>query len=233
MSNMLYETFANFIALTRQNWQNAWRNKAFRVALVTGVLLIIAASVSTDYFFRYIQHLKDGVTPDDWILKELPAINVSIPIVILMTSAILLFQVRCAANPDMFLVLTWTLLFQLIFRIITIDVTRFNTPPELIVLKDPVSSILYHGGFITRDLFYSGHTASMFVFFLCSRKKYDKYFMLFATIGVGILLLVQHVHYTIDVVAAPFFAFACYRLAKKVILLQNAYSSSIYLPLKD
>jgi hypothetical protein len=33
---------------------------------------------------------------------------------------------------------------------------------------------------------------------------------------MGFLVLVQHVHYTIDVVSAPVFAYICYWLATKV-----------------
>jgi len=91
------------------------------------------------------------------------------------------------------------------------------------VLKDPFGSILYPSRFITRDLFYSGHTAFLFQFFLCSTKKVDRYITFFAAITIGFLLLIQHVHYTIDVALAPAFAFACYWLSKRVIRYQHAY----------
>lgn len=220
----ILEIFANFITQTKQSWVRAWNNKAFKKSLVTGIILIVIASISTDYFFRYIQHLQTGSVMNDWLLKELPSIDVSVLIVILMVSAILVFHIRCATHPDMFLVLTWALVFQLIFRIVTIDITKFYPPPGLVVLQDPIGSILYHSQFITRDLFYSGHTACAFLFFLCSRKKTDRYYMLLTTIVVAILLLLQHVHYTLDVISAPFFAFICYRLSQKVVAYQKAYS---------
>jgi hypothetical protein len=95
----------------------------------------------------------------------------------------------------------------------------------LIDLKDPVCDMMYCSRTITRDLFYSGHTATLFLFYLCSSKKPDRVYMLLAAIAIGILVLIQHVHYTIDVLCAPFFASGCYRLSKKILTYQKAYIS--------
>jgi len=48
------------------------------------------------------------------------------------------------------------------------------------------------------------------------RKKREKLIALIATLSVGVLLLVQHIHYTIDVVIAPLFVYIVYVLAKRV-----------------
>jgi hypothetical protein len=210
-----------FIKLTVQNWQNAWYNKAFRNILILEVILLITLLVSTSFFFSYIQDLKEGIELNDWVLKVIPARDVSVPIVILMSSVVILYIIRCATNPNLVILFVLGAIFQLIFRIITINTTRFLAPPELIVLQDPMANVLYQSRFITKDLFYSGHTAAMFLFFLCANKKQDKYYILFSTIMVGSLLLVQHVHYTVDVAFAPLFAFLAYWLAKRILLVRN------------
>ena len=103
----------------------------------------------------------------------------------------------------------------LIVRIITISATRLLAPVGLVTLKDPICDLMYGSKCITRDLFFSGHTATLCILYLCSFKKTDKYYILFAIMCVAILLLIQHVHYTVDVVCAPFFAFGCFWISKR------------------
>jgi hypothetical protein len=224
---MIEKFLSEFITLTVQNWQNAWANKAFRKSLFFALSVLIPAAAFTSFFFSYIEDSKGGIQLNDWVLKAIPATDVSIPIIIIMTSAVFMGTIRSATNPNMFITLIWAYAFQLCFRIVTISATRFIAPPDLIILKDPFGSLLYPSRFITRDLFYSGHTAFLFQLYLCSTKIKDRYYFLLSTIALGSLLLVQHVHYTIDVITAPLFALACFWLAKKVILFKNAYTELV------
>jgi membrane-associated phospholipid phosphatase len=72
------------------------------------------------------------------------------------------------------------------------------------------------GQTLTKDLFFSGHTATLFILFLVSEKKIIKTVFLISTIAVAIAVLLQQVHYSIDVFAAVFFTYACYKLLVKV-----------------
>jgi membrane-associated phospholipid phosphatase len=92
-----------------------------------------------------------------------------------------------------------------------------NAQKGLIILVDPLSNIFYGNTFITKDLFYSGHTSTAFLMFLCLQKKPDKIFAVIATFMIGTLLLVQHVHYTVDVLAAPLFAFFSWYISNKIV----------------
>ena len=88
---------------------------------------------------------------------------------------------------------------------------------DIIPLKDSfLQSSFYSGRENLKDLFFSGHTATIFLFAFGFRKKPLK--ILFAIGGtiVGILVVLQHVHYSIDVVVAPFVAYIAIRMQKKL-----------------
>lgn len=206
------KTYFNLIG---QNWRNGWSNKAFRVNLISGVLLMIVLLIFTYHFFFYIEHLPGGTVLNDWVLKKIPPEDVSLPIACLEASVVIIFLFRSTTNPNLFVTFLFGFILILFFRIVTIYITQYRPPVGLIELKDPIAGTVYKSGFIKRDLFYSGHVAILYLFYLCSDKKRDKYYILFAVISVAILLLVQHVHYTIDVLCAPFFAFGCFWLTKR------------------
>jgi len=209
--------------MIKNNWIAAWSNRAFRMNFIGGILLLGIVMVTTSFFFNYIQDSKEGVQLNDWILQKLPAMDVSAFIVTIMGSAALLFALRGIGNPNILITFLFALILELIARMITITATGFMPPHNLIVLRDPMGSMLYQYRFISRDLFFSGHTAIVSLLYLCSTKKFDKLYTFLATISVACLLLIQHVHYTIDVLFAPFFAYGCYWLSKKIITYQSAY----------
>ena len=210
-----------FISQVTRNWRIAWANKRFRNIFILEIIICLILSFTTTVFFDYIESLKGGIFLNDWVLRNLPVVDVSIPIVTLEATVIFLSVLASAVNPNMAITLLMALGFQLIFRILSINFTRFLAPQGILELKDPIGSMLYHSKFITRDLFYSGHTAALFIFYLFAQKKSRKYFMLCATLIVAFLLLLQHVHYTVDVLCAPLFAFGCFWLSKQGIRLLN------------
>jgi len=154
----------------------------------------------------------------DFVLERLPASDVSIPTFIIIWSVVLLVFYRIYQNPIIFLVVAYGFILMCIARVLTISLLPLNPPPGLITLKDPIANIAYGGKgiFITKDLFYSGHTGNMFLFFLCLQAKWDKIIALAASFMVGILVLIQHIHYSIDVISAFIFTYFLYLGAKKV-----------------
>jgi hypothetical protein len=90
-------------------------------------------------------------------------------------------------------------------------------PVTMIPLSDPFAEYFTTGSVMTKDLFFSGHTATLFFLYLMTEKKLLRYVFLCATITVALLVMAQHVHYAIDVFAAPFFTYAVYN---SVLLLR-------------
>nr|WP_262906179.1 sphingomyelin synthase family protein [Hymenobacter terricola] len=73
---------------------------------------------------------------------------------------------------------------------------------------------------IVRDLFFSGHTATMMLLALAGRGRAWRWVLGLMMVAVGLLVLVQRVHYSYDVLAAPFFGWLAYWLAGRVVLGQ-------------
>jgi membrane-associated phospholipid phosphatase len=90
-------------------------------------------------------------------------------------------------------------------------VTALDPPTDMIALSDPLIETVATGKLLTRDLFFSGHTSTVFLMFLIARDARFKPVLLLCAFGVAAGVLLQHVHYTVDVIVAPLFAFASFR----------------------
>jgi membrane-associated phospholipid phosphatase len=130
-------------------------------------------------------------------------------IYISIITAILSFSLK----PEKLIIALQSYSLLVVFRMIVMYVTPLNEPGRIIILNDPFVQLFGTGETLTKDLFFSGHTATLFLLFLVADKKYLKYIFMVCTLLVGTAVLLQHVHYTVDVLVAPFFAYTSYRIA--------------------
>ena len=153
----------------------------------------------------------------DFVVEHLKPVDVSVPIFICIWGITALVIARCIKQPQLFLTALYGFTILTLFRMITISLVPLNPPQGLVPLVDPISNFFYgKSHFVTKDLFFSGHTSSQFLYFLCLQKRRDKAFALLSTCIVGCLVLFQHVHYTIDVIAAIPLTYLCYWAGKKL-----------------
>jgi hypothetical protein len=199
------------------SWSDAWQLKRFRYKTIIALLLVAIILIMLPTFFAFIEK-RDGMVLQDYVLDAIPAMDVSIPTFTIIWSVVLLVFYRIYQNPRLFLLVAYGFILMCVLRMLTISLLPLNPPPGLIVLKDPIANIAYGGNgiFITKDLFYSGHTGNMFLFFLCLEAKWDKIIALTASFLIGFLVLIQHIHYSIDVISAFIFTYFLYLGAKKV-----------------
>jgi PAP2 superfamily C-terminal len=193
-------------------WSSAWKISSFKWKFWTGMIILAGILTALPFFFKFIED-RDGYLMNDILLQYIPAHNTSVLVFFLIWSSCLLLLIRIYRDPMMLLVTLWAYNGVTLLRMACIWLISLNPPMGLIPLADPITNRFYGAHYITHDLFFSGHTTTVFLVFLCLKRKWDRIYALTASVLLGIALLVQHVHYTIDVLAAPFFTYAVYRLA--------------------
>lgn len=176
-------------------------------------MLIVAIINILPGFFRSLE-TREGVVLNDFILTHLPAYDVSVPIFAIIWGMGILMMVRAFYKPAICSTYIWTLIFVCIARFITLTLVKLDPPAGLIPLVDPLTGYFYGHASITKDLFFSGHTSTMVLIFLNLEKRTDKIIAFIAALAVMFLLLIQHIHYTMDVLVAPFIVYFFYKFAR-------------------
>lgn len=187
-----------------------------RLKLIVGSALIFIIIMILPVFFNTIQK-RNGVVLHDIVLAQIPPHNVSVAIFVIIWGMGLLILYRAVLKPDIYLHYIWALIVVCLARMMTISFVALNPPVGLIPLTDPLTGIFYGESSITKDLFFSGHIATLMLIYLCLEKKTDKILGAIAIIVVACLLLVQHIHYTADIIASPFITYGCFRLTRYFI----------------
>jgi hypothetical protein len=198
------------------SWAETLKHDRLRVKLYVGLVMLVCILVSFPFFFQFIEQ-RNGRSLNDPLLNILGPTDVSIPIFAMIWSTTILLIIRSIQKPHLFMVCMYGFILVSLTRFGTIMLLPLNPPEGLIPLVDPISNSFYGKSYITKDLFYSGHTSTQCLFFLCFHRKFDRLIALFCTIAIGFLVLVQHVHYTIDVIAAPIFTIGCFYIARKIV----------------
>jgi hypothetical protein len=197
-------------------WKSNWQSSDYRKKLIIGLILISFILLSLPFFYQAIEE-RNGISFNDYLLAWLPAYDLSLFIFVVIWSMALLTFSRFRQDPSIFLTFLWGFILINLSRFISIGLFPLNAPADLIPIHDPISNQFYGPKFITKDLFFSGHTAAMFLMFLCLKKKTDKILALIATLFIGIAVLLQHVHYTMDVVMAPVITYFLWVGSKKIV----------------
>lgn len=191
---------------------------ARKQSLYVGLLLIALAIVIQVGAGRYSsRHALVALPESDLFLDNLPFVNLGF---ILVGAAIAFWIFSCVLlvlRPRYLLFGIKAIALFIISRAIFINLTHEGIYPGGVV---PGARNLgfgfYHLITFQGNLFFSGHTGFAFLMALIFwDRKPLRWFFLAATAAFGAAVLLAHVHYSIDVFAAPFVVYGMYVITSK------------------
>lgn len=198
----------------RGAWARAWGSVRFRVECVATSIFLAGVMSTLSVVLADVER-RPGVTLDDPVLARLPARDFTWLTFAAVYLGLALGVAHLARWPRALVRGVQAYAMLMLLRSATLLVVPLAAPPDMILLVDPLARHVVSGPALTKDLFFSGHTSTLFLLSLTARAKAFKRLFLACTAVVGVAVLWQHVHYTIDVLAAPPFAYAAFALVTR------------------
>lgn len=205
-----------FIVTPALNWKEAWGDKGFSFVFSLTLAYLIAMVVFLNRFLPYINE-RQGFALHDPVLAHIVPHDLSYWIFSVIYVSILAALAHLVTKPGALLRGLIALALVYSVRVLTLYFVPLAPPVGCIPLADPfILHFAYGGVLITRDLFFSGHTACMLTLALSVKKGLLKRFLFLTLAAVVVMLLIQHAHYTIDILGALVVTPLCWKMSGRV-----------------
>lgn len=206
---------SNYWNTVTLKWTESLQSKVFRLLAIKCFIIVVVFTYFIGPYLSFIETRMGCPLRDDF-LSLLPVIDLTWPIFAIIYLSIIGVLLYCLTRPWLLLASIQMFAFMYFIRSICMFIVPLEPPVGIIPLEDPIlSTFAYPGKSILRDLFFSGHTGTLVLLCLVVRKnKYYFGLLCILSILMGLLLLLQRCHYTIDVLAAvpaSYFSYAFIR----------------------
>src|SRR3989339_473589 len=185
---------------------------------LNSTLFFVLAVIIKGYADNYVDS-STGTPVGDIILDNIPTLNVDEFVVLGTLIFIIISLILFILKPKFIFFGIKTLALFIIIRAFFISLTHLGVNFHQVILDESTFGYsIYNYLFSSKsDFFFSGHAGIPFLFALIFYKeKKLRYFLFFCSAFLGIIMLLGHLHYSIDVFAAPFMTYAIYKIAEKL-----------------
>jgi hypothetical protein len=185
-----------------------WR---YYASLLEAVLLFIVSIFITHFASKYA-FIRSSNYVEDIILSNTPVFDFEFIFVqgaIMLSLFVVALCIRFRKTAP-FLLKTVSLF--IIIRSVFVSLTHIGPYPSKLILESGLLNFISSGN----DLFFSGHTGLPFLIALIFwDHRYIRNLFLTASVVFGSIVLLSHLHYSIDVFSAFFITYSIYHIALK------------------
>jgi hypothetical protein len=198
--------FEGYEALFTKRWMRSF---------CVGLILLGLAMVFNFYASAYAIRVASGAVSDIF-LNNIPAVNLNFAVVEGALAAIALSIILLLSKPNYIIFTLKAVAIFIATRAVFIASTHSGIPPGQI--NPDLTGFfdrLYLDLGLAGGFFFSGHTGLTFLMALIFwDEKCWRYLYFALSFIFGISVLLAHVHYTIDVLAAPYIAYTIFKMAQ-------------------
>jgi hypothetical protein len=193
------------------SYKTHFSNKDYILSLVTGLLLLLL-SLYINFFAGTFSSRFESNPVTDIVLSNIRAYDVDF--IFIYGSFMLSFFIGllCLTEPKYTPFTLKSIALFTIIRSIFISLTHIGPFPTHIIINPAslINKFTFDG-----DLFFSGHTGLPFLMALIFWKNiYLRILFLISSVVFGVTVLLAHLHYSIDVLAAFFITYSIYHIAE-------------------
>jgi membrane-associated phospholipid phosphatase len=198
------------------NWRLYFSRLNKKIIFFSTVLGLLFTAIAFIHFLTF-NETRPGHTFNDPLLNLFHPIQLSMFVFFVMYVFSIYGTIVAFREPALFVRLVQAYILMTLARMLCLYLLPLEAPVDIIPLKDSLlENSIYSGRANLKDLFFSGHTATLFLFYFLFTKKAFKWIFGIAGTLVGILVVLQHVHYSVDVIVAPAFAYLAILLQRKI-----------------